>query len=168
MVLKERIIVLKCNYTCMYCNQMYFSQELSSQLDILQQIASSLVKVGLYERAGELYERARSNQEAMEAYRRGGAFRKAVELARGAFPSEVVSLEEEWGDKLCNQKQFDSAIVHYIEAGSVIKAIEAAISGRQWGKAAQIAETQELSVAGPYYKQIGDHYSSVKKYSVSD
>lgn len=141
-------------------------QELSSQLDLLQQIASSLMKAGLYERAGELYERARSNHEAMEAYRSGGAFRKAVELARNAFPSEVVSLEEQWGDKLCTQKQFESAIVHYIEAGNVIKAIESAIHGRQWIKAAQIVETQEQSIAGPYYKMIGDHFASVKRYKV--
>ena len=134
---------------------------------MLQQIASSLMKGGLYEKAGELYEQARSYQEAMEAYRQGGAFRKAVELARGAFPSEVVPLEEQWGDKLCTQKQFDNAIIHYIEAGNLVKAIEAAIQGRQWSKAAQIAETQEIALSGPYYKQIGDHYASVKKYEVS-
>ena len=139
---------------------------MSSQLDLLLQIASALMKAGLCERAGELYERARSHQEAMEAYRRGGAFHKAIELARNAFPSEVVTLEEQWGDKLCVQKQFDSAIVHYIEAGNVIKAIESAIKGRQWMKASQIVETQEQSVAGPYYKIIGDHFASVKKYRV--
>lgn len=126
------------------------------------------MKGGLFERAGELYERARSYQEAKEAYRQGGAFRKAVELSRDAFPSEVVALEEQWGDRLCTQKQFDAAIVHYIEAGNVIKAIESAIKGRQWGKAAQIVDTQEASVAGPYYKLIGDHYASVKKYGVSE
>ena len=41
----------------------------------------------------------------------------AVELARVAFPSEVVRLEEEWGDHLVSQKQLDAAINHYIEAG---------------------------------------------------
>ena len=98
----------------------------------------------------------------------GGVFRKAVELARSAFPSEVVSLEGQWGDKLCSMKRYDAAIVHYIEAGNVIKAIESAISGRQWGKAAQIVETQEQSVAEPYYKVIGDHFATVKKYTVSN
>ena len=131
------------------------------------QIASVLLKTGLYERAGELYERARSYQDAMEAYRKGGAFRKAIELARNAFPSEVVSLEEQWGDRLCVQKQYDTAIVHYIESGNVLKAIESAIKGRQWLKASQIVETQEHSVAGPYYLIIGDHFASVKKYKVS-
>ena len=41
----------------------------------------------------------------------------AVELSRSAFPNDVVSLEDEWGDYLASQKQYDSAISHFIEAG---------------------------------------------------
>ena len=41
----------------------------------------------------------------------------AVELARHAFPQEVVRLEELWGDYLVGQKQLDAAINHFIEAG---------------------------------------------------
>ena len=96
---------------------LFFFKELSSQPDLLQQIASSLVKAGLYEKAGDLYERARSYQQAMEAYREGAVFRRAVELARVAYPVEVVGLEEQWGDHLVRQKQYDTAITHYIEAG---------------------------------------------------
>lgn len=40
-----------------------------------------------------------------------------VELARYAFPADVVKLEEEWGDYLVQQKQLDGAINHFIEAG---------------------------------------------------
>lgn len=40
----------------------------------------------------------------------------AVELARLAFPVQVVKLEEAWGDHLVQQKQLDAAINHYIEA----------------------------------------------------
>lgn len=90
-------------------------------MDLLQQLASSLIRGGLYERAGELLEQARLYQEAMEAYRRGGAFRKAIELARSAFPNEVVSLEEQWGNHLSSQKQYESAILHYIESGNIMK-----------------------------------------------
>ena len=92
-------------------------EELSRQPELLQQIASSLVKAGLYEKAGDLYEEAHSYQQAMEAFRTGAVFRRAVELARTAFPNEVVRLEEQWGDHLCTQKQFASAITHFIEAG---------------------------------------------------
>lgn len=92
-------------------------QELSSQPDLMQQIASSLVKAGLYEKAGDLYEQAHSSQQAMEAYRAGGAYRRAIELARSKYPNEVVALEEQWGDNLCSQRQYNNAITHYIEAG---------------------------------------------------
>ena len=91
--------------------------ELNRQPDLLQQIASSLVKAGLYEKAGDLFEQAHSYQQAMEAFRSGAVFRRAVELARTTFPNEVVKLEEQWGDHLCTQKQFASAIAHFIEAG---------------------------------------------------
>ena len=43
----------------------------------------------------------------------------AVELARYAYPQEVVVLEEKWGDYLVAQKQLDAAINHFIEAGYV-------------------------------------------------
>lgn len=42
-----------------------------------------------------------------------------MELARAAFPAEVVRLEECWGDYLVQQKQMDAAINHFIEAGCV-------------------------------------------------
>ena len=92
-------------------------EELSRQPELLQQIASSLVKAGLYEKAGDLYEQAHSYQQAMEALRTGTVFRRPVELARMAFPNEVVRLEEQWGDHLSTQKQFAAAITHFIEAG---------------------------------------------------
>ncbi len=90
---------------------------MGSQHDLLQQIATSLVTAGLYEKAGDLYEQSQNFQQAMEAYRAGGAFRRAIELARTAYPAEVVTLEEQWGDHLTMQKQFNTSITHFIEAG---------------------------------------------------
>ena len=46
-------------------------------------------------------------------------FHLAVELARYAFPQDVVKLEEAWGDYMVGQKQLDGAINHFIESGSV-------------------------------------------------
>ncbi|KAK6295257.1 hypothetical protein J4Q44_G00344830 [Coregonus suidteri] len=73
-------------------------EELVSNIDIINRIAAALTK-------GEFYER-------------GNSFRKAVELARVAFPADVVKLEEAWGDYLVQQKQMDAAINHYIKTGS--------------------------------------------------
>lgn len=59
------------------------------------------------------------------------------------FIPDVVSLEEKWGDFLVSQKQQDAAISHYIEAGNTIKALEAAISARQWKKSMQIMQVNK-------------------------
>ena len=78
--------------------------------------------------------------QALEFFRKGHSYARAVDLARRTFPSEVVHLEEEWGDHLSDSKQLDAAINHYIEAGRTLKALDAAINARQWKKAVQIIQ----------------------------
>lgn len=56
----------------------------------------------------------------------------------------MVSLEEKWGDFLVSQKQQDAAISHYIEAGNTIKALEAAITAKQWKKSMQIMQVNNV------------------------
>jgi intraflagellar transport protein 172 len=116
----------------------------------------------MHEKAGEFFEKMDMLQRALDSYVRGHAFRKAVDLARRAFPSHVVHLEEEWGDWLVSQKQLDLAIQHYVEAGIFNKAIEAAINARQWNKAVQLVAHQPPEIARPFYKQIGKHYAEVR------
>ncbi|WIA40104.1 hypothetical protein OEZ86_013511 [Tetradesmus obliquus] len=125
---------------------------------LLDSIAASLTKAGLQERCGDLYQHLNRQQEALQAYRKGHAYRKAVELARVVSPASVITLEEEWGDWLASQKQMDAAINHFIEAGSTLKAIEAAIAARQFTKAAGIVDFLEPGKAQPYYRRIGQHY----------
>ncbi|XP_051816621.1 intraflagellar transport protein 172 homolog [Acanthochromis polyacanthus] len=142
--------------------------EITNSSETVSRIAASLIKGEFYERAGDLYEKIRNNQRALECYCKGGAFRKAVELARVAFPAEVVKLEEAWGDYLVQQKQMDAAINHFIEAGCSLKAIEAAIAARQWKKAVHILELQEDSSAGKYYMKIAQYYASMQEYEVAE
>jgi hypothetical protein len=40
-------------------------------------------------------------------------------------------------------KQLDTAISHYIEAGKTLKALEAAVGARQWKKSVQIIQVEE-------------------------
>ncbi|XP_077991845.1 intraflagellar transport protein 172 homolog [Glandiceps talaboti] len=143
-------------------------EELIRNQDIIQRIAAALIKGEFYERAGDLFEKIGDNQRALECYRRGQAYRRAVELARNVYPQNVVKLEEEWGDHLMSQKQMDAAINHYIEAGCSLKAIEAAIQSRQWNKAVQIVELQDASVASRYYHKIAKHYSSIGDYETAE
>ncbi|XP_064219994.1 uncharacterized protein LOC105706961 isoform X2 [Aotus nancymaae] len=105
-------------------------------------------------KAGDLFEKIHNPQQALECYSKGNTFMKVVELARLAFPVEVVKLEEAWGDHLVQQKQLDAAINHYIEASFArcsIKAIEAALGARQWKKAIYILDLQDWNTASKYY-----------------
>ncbi|GAX77698.1 hypothetical protein CEUSTIGMA_g5141.t1 [Chlamydomonas eustigma] len=127
---------------------------------LMESILSSLAKAGLFERAGELYEYLGRSQEALMAFRKGHAYRKAIDLSRREYPAEVIKVEEEWGDWLMTQKQMDAAINHFIEAGRSLKAIEAAIQCRQFSKAAGIIDFLDHQQAMPFYKRIAQHYES--------
>ncbi|XP_026514869.1 intraflagellar transport protein 172 homolog [Terrapene carolina triunguis] len=127
-----------------------------------------LAEMIFLEQAGDLFETIRNPQKALECYRKGCAFLKAVELARVAFPAEVLKLEEAWGDHLVQQKQLDAAINHYIEARCSVKAIEAALGARQWKKAIYILDSQEERVAVKYYPRIAQHYAALQEYQIAE
>lgn len=106
-----------------------------AQPDLVERIAKDLLKhgtillllnlcnaclcVGLFERAGDFFEKLGMPERALDAYRRGSLFRRAVELARREFPDQVVSLEDAWGDYCMMQHQPDVAVKRYVEAGKV-------------------------------------------------
>lgn len=143
-------------------------EELLANTELVEHITAALIKGELYERAGDLFEKIRNPQRALECYCKGSAFMKAVELARLAFPVEVVRLEEAWGDHLVQQKQLDAAINHYIEARCSIKAIEAALGARQWKKAIYILDLQDQNTASKYYPRVAQHYASLQEYEIAE
>ncbi|XP_068135903.1 intraflagellar transport protein 172 homolog [Hyperolius riggenbachi] len=143
-------------------------EQLLADADLIARVTAALIKGDFYERAGDLLEKVNNPRRALDCYCKGQAFRKAVELARVAFPTEVLKLEESWGDFLVQQKQLDAAINHYIEAGCSVKAIEAAIGARQWKKAVHILEIQEPKTAGEYYVKVAQHYSAVQEYELAE
>ncbi|KAI9096123.1 hypothetical protein DFS34DRAFT_154359 [Phlyctochytrium arcticum] len=145
------------------------SNRLTANDELTERVAAALFKQGLYEKAGNLYEKLGNTERALDAYRRGKAFRPAVELARVVFPQEVVKLEEQWGDHLVTQKQMDGAINHYIEAGRSFKAIEAAISAKQWKKAVGIVDTLQPPESGkPYFLQLAERFAEVQEYKSAE
>lgn len=136
---------------------------------VAPQVGGALFSSGMFEKAGALYEKLGDAHRAMEAYRKGQAYARAVELSRRQFQGrDVVELEELWGDYLVSRKNSDAAVNHYTEAGAYMKGIEAAIACRQWAKAAQIVETLAPSDAKPYYQQIARHYESVRSYEEAE
>jgi intraflagellar transport protein 172 len=84
----------------------------------------------MFEKAGEFYEQMENDQQALNNYCKGNAYKKAIELAKRKDPKIVVRLEESWAEYLVNNKETESAINHFVEAGKYQKAIEAAISSR--------------------------------------
>ncbi len=77
--------------------------------DVLERIAQALGTAGMFDKAGSMLEQMGRPEKALEAFVRGHAFRNAVELARRHFPSQVVGLEQSWGDFLVSQKQVCAA-----------------------------------------------------------
>lgn len=122
----------------------------------------------MHEKAGSFFEKLNVPERALEAYKRGNAYRRAVDLARRMFPREVVGLEHDWGMYLVQQKQLDAAINHFIEANQYVKAIEAAIQAKQWSKAVQIVDTQDQDVAERFYRVIAQHYESCKNFDQAE
>ncbi|KAK7795082.1 hypothetical protein U0070_016580 [Myodes glareolus] len=142
-------------------------EELLANTELVEHITMTLIMGELYERVcRDLFEKIRNPQRALECYCKVNAFMKVVELARLAFPVEVVRLEEAWGDYLVQQKQLDAAINHYIEARCSIKAIEAALGARQWKKAIYILDLQDRNTASKYYPRVAQHYASLQEYEV--
>ncbi|TPX36361.1 hypothetical protein SmJEL517_g01621 [Synchytrium microbalum] len=136
---------------------------MGSNSALTEKIASALFKAGLYERAGELFQCIPgASQRALDAFRKGRAFRAAVELARSSFPREVVVLEEQWGDHLVSSKQMDAAINHYIEAGKSVKAMESAVAAKQWKKAVNIVDSLPSDAGKPYLLELARHFVEVR------
>ena len=64
---------------------------------LLEKIGRAMINAGMFEKAGDFYERMDDVMRAMELYIKGNAYRRAVELARRSFPEQVVRLEADWG-----------------------------------------------------------------------
>ncbi|CAH8646361.1 unnamed protein product [Schistosoma rodhaini] len=149
-----------------------FEPEISSDRLLMERIIMSLTQCELYEKAGELYQSLGQSEDAMRCYRQGNCYQKAIELARISFPSNILQLEEEWGDYLVTKQQMDNAINHFIEAGAYIKATDAAINSCQWTKASHILNsienkksTEQLS---PYFLKLAQHYIVCREYNAAE
>lgn len=143
--------------------------ELQNNFELTERVAGSLFKTGLYEKAGELYEKLGSTDRSLDAYRKGKCFRAAVELCRATNPAEVVLLEEQWGDFLVSQKQTEGAINHYIEARKSLKALDAAMAAKQWKKAVSIVDALDPSEkAQKYLLKLAEYFKSAEEYEYAE
>nr|XP_023018691.1 intraflagellar transport protein 172 homolog [Leptinotarsa decemlineata] len=143
--------------------------QLLNDLAVVANVLKNLINQELFEPAAEIYEKLDKPDLAMECYRKGKVWNKAVDLARNVSPDQVVQLEEEWGDFLVETKQMDAAISHYIEAGCTLKALDAAVAARQWKKAVHIVKViDDPDTVKKYYVLIASHFSTIKEYSTAE
>ena len=148
--------------------QIIIDQEMRQPIQLLENIATALTRAGMFDKAGDFYERLDELQRALDSYVRGNAYRRAVDLARRSFPGKVVDLQEQWGDYLVSQSQVDMAINHYIEAKAYRKAIEAALNARQFPRALQLVDAIDSDTSRPYYKQLARHYEEAGTFDLAE
>jgi intraflagellar transport protein 172 len=145
------------------------NSELLSDHTLVATVLKNLIKHEMFEAAAEIYEKLDKPDLAMECYRKGKVWNKAVDLAREVSPDKVVNLEEEWGDSLVESKQLDAAISHYIEAGCTLKALDTAVSAKQWKKAVHIIRViDDPESVKKYYDAIGGHFASVGDHATAE
>jgi len=103
-------------------------------------LGTALTNSRFYIEAADFYDITGQELKALENYRRSQQFEYALRIAKRKFPGEVVAIEEEWADHLFEHRSMDMACNHYIEAGKLRKALEAAIEGKHWNKALHIIQ----------------------------
>ncbi|XP_037908543.1 intraflagellar transport protein 172 homolog isoform X1 [Hermetia illucens] len=128
--------------------------------DLMGRVTEALIRAEQFELAGDIAQKLSRPEAALTLYRKGGAYARALELARKVSPDDVTTLEEEWGDWLVSNKQLDASINHYIEAGATEKALESAVGAKQWRKAVQIAKVLDEPVTiQKYAPELARHLS---------
>jgi len=140
--------------------------------ELVARICSAMVTKKLFEGAGAMMERLGQGDRAMELYKQGHCYRRAVQLAKKSYPGQVVQLEGQWGDWLCDNKNEDQAVAHYVEAGDPGRALDAALKSKQLKKAAEILDNFQVEDAerpgGSYAQQLAHEFESVKQFSEAE
>ena len=143
--------------------------DLLGDAELVYEVVAALQQCNMSVQVGEMYQATGQPDKALQAYRKGHAYAKAIDLARTAFPAEVTSLEESWGDHLMAYHRPDQAVAHYIEAGRMTTALRAAIQAQQWEKAADILDVVgESKVEPDQFQLLGKHYASVRSYDKAE
>ena len=93
----------------------------------LETIITNLIELGLNKEAGELYEKLGQHQSAVDAFRKVKCFQEAIKIAKNNNLNIINQLEEEYGEFLYEQKEYENAISHFIEAGVKEKAMKVLI-----------------------------------------
>lgn len=124
---------------------------------LVDKVSDALRRAGMHRVAGEFLRHQGDLDAALEELRKGRCFEEAVGLARASFPHMVADVENEWGEWHAQNRQWEAAVNHFIEAQNYDRAIDAAILARQWTKAIAFANTTlrgDPSRAATVYKRV--------------
>lgn len=132
---------------------------------LVEDVVREMKNCRFYEEAGRLCETPQISDlnQAYLLYLEGKCFAQAIELARTEFPEEVVKLEEQFGNWLLNEgRDPSSAVNHFVEAGRIDRAVEAAIAANHFDKAAELVSILD-HVPTHLGRQLANYYKSRAK-----
>ena len=117
-----------------------FEKNIVQPKNVLEDVARALHDSDMFSESGAVYERLGQTEKAVSLYLESRSFRAAINLASAKLPSKVIEIKHLWGDYLVSCRDYTSAIEHFVDAHSLLKAAEAAIDGKMWQRATEIVE----------------------------
>ncbi|KAL3317647.1 hypothetical protein Ciccas_003697 [Cichlidogyrus casuarinus] len=136
--------------------------------EMVEKVTKSLVMHEMFERAAELQLSTGKQRVALNFYKQGRLYQKAIELAREVDPGQVVALEIEWAEHLVTLGQTEQAFSHFIESGQYRKAAEAAVQGKHWNRLAELLESTNPTGFEPFYIQLGQEQALQQDYKAAE
>ncbi|KUF97591.1 L-amino-acid oxidase [Phytophthora nicotianae] len=132
---------------------------------LMETVADALYSAGLFEKAGDQFEKMEQESRALAAFIKANAFRKAVELSRKHFPDKVLRLEEAW-----DAGNLEQAERCFIKADAARDAVEMYTRANKWDAAYQVAlnhldkyETERLYVEQAHRMERAGKFKEAEK-----
>ena len=127
--------------------------------NLLEKIIKELNDLNHYEKLGELYEKIGQHENAIDAYKKAKSFPKAIELAKKNNLNCVKKIEEELANLFLDEKDYENAIIHFIEAGNYEKAITISINFlNNWKNAIELINKYQSKINPSFFVEIGNHF----------
>ncbi|ETO10260.1 hypothetical protein RFI_27118, partial [Reticulomyxa filosa] len=125
-----------------------------------------------YLKCGELLEYFKENARALEMYKEGKCFSRALQLCKKFDKSLCSEMELEWANYLEWQvNDFEQAIHHYLESNHAVEAVQCSLHAHKYQKACQLLDQLSSASASnnekanislkSLYKQVADYYATV-------
>ena len=135
--------------------------------NILELITTNLNQKEQFEKSGDLLEKMGQHKSALDIYLKGKCFSKAIEIAKNNNLTEINKINEEWGEYLLQQNDYENSIIHFIESGSEGRAFEVLIQANKWEKVIELVN-RIPNVDKSIYIQIGKHFENESKFDLAE